>query len=636
MTSLSADPGAPVKVFVAADGNEFMKDIAGWIVEACRGRRATLHQDELPCADGSINLVVAPHEFFELYDAPRRALQAAASQSVCVSTEQPGTPWFELTVDACRRAQYVLDINHHGVDAMRARGIRARHLQLGAVESMIATDTTDDRPVDVLFMGGLDDRRGDVLAGLAAQLSPLRTELRLFAFDRPVNPTTPGLVFGIAKYELLASAKILLNVHRGAPAGAGKPAVPYFEWARMVEAMANRCVVVSEPSELYSPLRVGIDFVEAEVDQLGAAVEFALDDVRRRAIADSAHAMVTGELGLGRTLPNLLDELERDGAIGPSAPVSLPRATDRWMLGTSRAPQPVRLGPLQPVRDLQRRAKRAALADTALLRRIDESISVLRFGAPRHVDRSTTPAVTIGPAPVVSAIVTLYNYESVVESALASLVASEGIDMEIVVVDDHSTDDGRSVVTEFMERHPDVAITLLSKQANEGLAAARNDAFRAARGEFVFVMDADNQVRPPCLARLAGVLRADPGAAATYSILEDFGASRGLRSAFAWDVRRLCESNYIDAQAMWRRTAWEELGGYRADDEHVYGWEDWDLWLRLAATGGRAVLHREIQGRYRVQGSSMISLTNLETDDAIEAMRARHPTLPWPGSATIA
>ena len=517
------ESGAPVKVFVAADGNEFMKDIAGWIVEACGERSATLHQDELPRVDGSINLVIAPHEFFELFDAPRRDLQAAASRSVCVSTEQPGTPWFELTVDACRRAQFVLDINHHGVDALRARGIPARHLQLGAVASMVASDTTDDRPIDVLFMGGLDDRRAEVLAGLAGQLSALRTELRLFAFDRPVNSSTPGVVFGTAKYELLASAKVLLNIHRGSPTGLAAPTVPYFEWARMVEAMANRCVVVSEPSELHAPLREGTDFIAADVDRLGAAIESALDDDRRRTIAESAHAVVTGELGLGRTLPGLLDELEQQRMIGPSAAVSAPRATDRWMLGMSREPQPVRLGPLQPVRELQRRAKRAALADTALLRRIDESISVLRFGEPQHVDRSTTPAVTTGPAPVVSAIVTLYNYESVVESALASLVASQGIDMEIVVVDDHSTDDGRSVVTEFMERHPDVAMTLLSKQTNEGLAAARNDAFRAARGEFVFVMDADNQVRPPCLARLADVLRTDRGAAATFS------DPRGLR-----------------------------------------------------------------------------------------------------------
>jgi hypothetical protein len=54
------------------------------------------------------------------------------------------------------------------------------------------------------------------------------------------------------------------------------------------------------------------------------------------------------------------------------------------------------------------------------------------------------------------------------------------------------------------------------------------------------------------------------------------------------------------------------------------------LWLRLASAGGRAVLRREILGRYRTQQGSMIALTNLATDDAIAAARARHPSLPWP------
>jgi hypothetical protein len=82
---------------------------------------------------------------------------------------------------------------------------------------------------------------------------------------------------------------------------------------------------------------------------------------------------------------------------------------------------------------------------------------------------------------------------------------------------------------------------------------------------------------------------------------------------------------------MWRRDAWLALGGFdRALDLTLGGWEDWDLWLRLADRGGRAVLVPEILGRYRVQRGSMVALTNLAHDDGIAAMRSRHDALPWP------
>ena len=79
--------------------------------------------DRLPDVDGSINLVVAPHEFFTLSDAAKTDLQRAAAASVCVCTEQPGTPWFRLSVEAARRGLATLDINEHGVQAMRAAGL---------------------------------------------------------------------------------------------------------------------------------------------------------------------------------------------------------------------------------------------------------------------------------------------------------------------------------------------------------------------------------------------------------------------------------------------------------------------------------------------------------------------------------
>lgn len=631
---------AEVAVFVAATGNGFMRDIASWIVEAARlgGRRAVLVDDRLPTVDGRVNLVVAPHEFFELFDAPRDELQRAAAASICVCTEQPGTPWFHLSVDACRRGLTSLDINPHGVAALRAVGVDAHHLPLGGVPSMEVAappgaSTDGRRPIDVLFMGGLDDRRGELLAGLAPRLFRRTAELRLFRFDRPVTDTTPGLVFGHDKYRLLASATVLLNLHRDRsmhlPSGTVAPS--YFEWARMVEAMANGCVVLTEPSEGFEPLVPGTHFVEAPADALGDELDRLLDDPDRvRSIAAAAHRAVTDALALRGPVGVALAAIEHTVLPRLAEHVATSRPTSGlWRLGATKVPPPVRLGPFRPYLTVQREAKRIALAENEALRRLDATACLLAHGDVQFVERVETPSFAAAE-PDVSVLVTLYDYAAVVEETLASIVASEDVAFEVIIVEDHATDDSRAVARDVLARHPDVPMVLLGKDANEGLAAARNTGFAAARAAKVMVMDADNLVYPTCLRKLADALDAHPTAAAVYSILEDFGDRRNVRSALAWDVGRMCAANYVDAQAMWRRADWQALGGYRADDEHVYGWEDWDLWLRLAAAGGHARLVAQVLGRYRVQQGSMIALTNLATDEAIAAMRRRHPSLPWP------
>jgi glycosyltransferase involved in cell wall biosynthesis len=274
-------------------------------------------------------------------------------------------------------------------------------------------------------------------------------------------------------------------------------------------------------------------------------------------------------------------------------------------------------------------AKRIAMAENRALQRLDAAACQLTHGSNQHETYSDTPFFA-GATPDVSVVVSLYNYAGVVVDTLSSIVASEGVKFELIVVEDHATDNSRLVVRRFINDHPGVPIKLIAKDANEGLAAARNTGFEHARAPLVMVMDADNTIYPSCLRKLADALHDNPDVDAAYAILEDFGDQRNIRSAIAWDLDRLCRANYIDAQAMLRKSAWERLGGYRADDDLVYGWEDWDLWLRLAAEGGRAMLVTQILGRYRVQPGSMIALTNLATDDAIAAMRKRYPTLPWP------
>ncbi len=169
---------------------------------------------------------------------------------------------------------------------------------------------------------------------------------------------------------------------------------------------------------------------------------------------------------------------------------------------------------------------------------------------------------------------------------------------------------------------------LLRHPVNRGLPAARNAAVAEARGEQVLVLDSDNQLYPHCLERLAEALDADPAADFAYGILEqfDYSGPAGLSGYFGWEPERLVEDNYIDALALIRRSALEALGGYTTD-RRLYGWEDYDLWCRIADRGGHAAHVPEILARYRLAPGSMISLTNLSARESREALAERCPTL---------
>ena len=611
----------PVHVHVSPHGNAFMRDIAAWITEAASltGRPATLHADgALPHDVDTTHLVVAPHEFYPLADWSDREVHRAVSISTPVCTEQPGTPWFEITRLYAAHSRMALDINAHGAEALVAVGSDARHLRLGGVPSMDRR-TSADRTTELLFMGGKTDRRAAVLAGLAPRLWDRSADLRLFSFQRPVTDGTGALVFGSDKYDVLARSRILLNLHRD------DTAPGYFEWARVVEAMANGCCVLTEPSTGHAPLVAGEHFVDADVDDLGDQLAALLDDPRRcAAIGERAAVAVLDDHPLVASVRPLLDELDELPPPAPARRLVAPAFAAR----TRRAEQRPLLPAFRPTEDLRRRIYDALTAETLLQRRIDRVRCLNRHGADDVVLRTESAAYD-SAEPEVSVVVTLFGYEQVVGETLDSIAASTDVELEIVVVDDHSLDRGRQVVADWIEAHPEVPAVLLGSEINRGLPAARNLGTEASRSDLVMVMDADNHVYPTALRRVADALAGDPDAAFAYSALEEFGIHRGVRSAMAWHVPWLCEGNYIDAQAMIRRSTFDRLGGYNADDALLFGWEDWELWLRIADDGGYGVHVPQMLGRYRTQEGSMLGITNLVAHEMLEHVRDLYPGLPW-------
>ncbi|MCH9837476.1 glycosyltransferase, partial [bacterium] len=382
----------------------------------------------------------------------------------------------------------------------------------------------------------------------------------------------------------------------------------YFEWARMVEAMANGCVVVTEASLGHEPLVAGDHFIETSLDQLTADVLDVLgDDNRRSRIAAAAHHVVMNDLALGPAVGELLDLIEREElGLEPGPQTRRQRRARRRPI--IRGHKPPLLPAFAPYQAQRRAIYDRLLAEIDHRRELGRFRALLEYGDSDHVGKNTTSAwnqMSSGDGAEVSVIMTLFNYADVVIETLDSIVASADVVAEIVIVDDHSSDDGVDVVRQWMADHDDVAVLLLTSAAN--------------------------LVYPTCLRRRADALASDPEAAFAFSTLEAFGAEPGLRSAQGWHVPWLCEANYIDAQAMLRRSTLDRHEGYRVDDT-MYGWEDWDLWLRIAVAGEYGLHVPEMLGRYRTQPSSMVSLTNLVADDLRADLVARYPTLPWPGT----
>jgi hypothetical protein len=196
--------------------------------------------------------------------------------------------------------------------------------------------------------------------------------------------------------------------------------------------------------------------------------------------------------------------------------------------------------------------------------------------------------------PRVSVVITSYNYGRYLAEAVESVLAQTLADLEVLVVDDGSTDDTLAVARRLEAADP--RVTVIAQENAGQPAIPRNRAIERARGEYVVCLDADDVLGPTALELCAAELDADPTAALAYPRTQEFGARDRLHSVTEWSVERLARCNFIPCPTMVRRSAWEAAGGYNTN---VRGYEDWDLWLGVceAGFGGRPA--REAMYYYR-------------------------------------
>jgi glycosyltransferase involved in cell wall biosynthesis len=194
-----------------------------------------------------------------------------------------------------------------------------------------------------------------------------------------------------------------------------------------------------------------------------------------------------------------------------------------------------------------------------------------------------------------------YNAERYVAEAVESVLSQDFGDLELVVVDDGSTDGTRVILQGYAAADPRVR---LISRPNTGLIGARTDTLRAATGEFLAYLDADDIALPGRLRGQVDYLRRHPDCVLVASrvIVIDPESEPLCVMGEAMEheelERALLEARgqfLYNSSVMTRRRAVLEIGGYTPDTDPA---EDFDLFLRLAEVG-RMVSLAEPVAMYR-------------------------------------
>ena len=218
--------------------------------------------------------------------------------------------------------------------------------------------------------------------------------------------------------------------------------------------------------------------------------------------------------------------------------------------------------------------------------------------------------------PLVSVIVPLYNAAPYIEEALESIVASTYRPIEVVVVDDGSTDDSLRVAKSFAKRHAEVRVL---HQPNAGTSAARNHAIREAQGEWILPVDADDKISPTYIEHAVEQIADDVRVIGCRA--EFFGAKSGEWKLPEFSYELLARKNMIHISSLFRKRDWCIVSGFC--EEEIYR-EDWDFWISLFELRGRYVRLDEVGLYYRVHPSSRRNKAKSHKRAIVDEMNLRH------------
>lgn len=216
----------------------------------------------------------------------------------------------------------------------------------------------------------------------------------------------------------------------------------------------------------------------------------------------------------------------------------------------------------------------------------------------------------------VSVIIPCYNHGQFIDEAVDSVLAQTYPNIEIVIVDDASVD---AFTKQKLANFKRERVQVIQLTQNVGLPEARNTAIRAATGEFILPLDADDKIADTFVEKAVKLMEQNPNCGIVRCFTQTFGDEH-WKAELPYDFEKMIATNLLVATSMFRRVDWEKVGGYKTNMK--YGFEDYDFWLSIIELGREVVTIPELLFFYRKLNGSKPQQFSLKSMDQSKRLAA--------------
>lgn len=611
--------------------NFFINDLLEKVSYCLRslGFSNTITQDEFP-SSGSNQYIFIPHEWVNSKKIKRLPERKILARSIGLIVENPGSPWYEECKSYKSNFPKFLFINKSAMEAFPASLKRKSLIQLFNEPSadQLNFEEWSKRKFTYTFIGGADESRRKKIASLSPIIASENSYISLPTTQLSSSPSK-GQVSRLEFENILRNSKILINLHR--------ENTQSIEWQRVLAANALGTVVISEPSSenesillpwLIKEFRSPSSFLN-QIESMPKLFAFANQALR--VSSDLKDLNSTKELkNFLRPRLNLKFKL---------FPYALRRPKQFLYLKLKQLQSKVfqriyswrwhfpEYTQIFHTFDRITSGQKSLALDNIKLRRIIEGLSLSQSRSESELEliaenmSDQEPKITIA--------VTIYNEGELLVECLDSILNLKLKEPFDVIVCSDAGDYETLEVAERKLKESSLSFKIVRRLRNGGVGASRNSILRQSRGSFTLILDGDNSLFPYGAQHLLNAIEENEDASFAYGLLavKRNGLYVDTMNHLPWEKSQFSKvGNFIDALTLINREKILNIGGY-TESLNLYGWEDFDLWARIAHFGGFGVQSKNFVATYLRRGNSMISTTNLDGSRALAEIRERSQSI---------